>query len=114
MCGGIVDSTSSLLSEHFSNKLISHLHNQSFPHVLSQGAEELAIELHRRRAFAPFGAPGTFDGGSVFARPVSSSPESHLDWSLARLDPDASLSDVVSSVDRQVIAPVMRRAVTVD
>jgi hypothetical protein len=112
MCSGISDSTSSLLSEHFS-KFISHLHHQSFPSVLSQGAEELAITRRRRQAFSPFGAPGTFDGGSVFARPVVARSESRIDWSSTRLSPDAPLPAVANAPDRLVVSPV-RRVATVD
>jgi hypothetical protein len=90
MCSDIVDSTFSLLSEHFS-EFISHLHQQSFPFVLSQGAEELAASRGTRQAFTPFGAPGNSAGGSVFARPAVALAESHIDWSSARLGPVAPL-----------------------
>ena len=43
MTSAIVDSTSSILSEHFF-KFINHLHHQSFPYVLSQGSAELAVQ----------------------------------------------------------------------
>jgi hypothetical protein len=112
MCSGISDSTSTLLSVHFS-QFISHLHHQSFPFVLAQGAEELAAARRRRQAFSPFGAPGTFDGGSVFARPVVARSESRINWSLTRLSPEAPLPVVASAPDRQVVAPV-RRVATVD
>ncbi len=114
MCSGIVDSTSSLLSEHFS-KFISHLHHQSFPFVLSQGAEELAARHRRRKSFAPFGAPGTFDGGSVFARPsvAATAAPIDLDRSSTRLSPVTSLPAVAFASDRHVGAPV-RRGSSVD
>jgi hypothetical protein len=109
MCSGISDSTSSLLSEHFS-RFISHLHHQSFPFVLSQGAEELAAKRRRRKAFTPFGAPGSFDWGS---RPAVALPESHISWSLARPSPGASSPAVARSHDCQVVVPA-RRVTTVD
>ena len=112
MCSGISDSTSSLLSVHF-HQFISHLHHQSFPFVLSQGAEELAASRRRRKAFTPFGAPGTFDRGSVFARPVAATSELNIDWSLTRPSPAGSSSAVAYAPDRQVVAPV-RRVAAVD
>ncbi len=112
MCSSISDSTSSLLSEHFS-KFISHLHHQSFPFVLSQGAEELAASRRRRKAFAPFGAPGTFDGGSVFARPVAAHSESRINWSFPRPNLAASTPVAADTHDRPMAAPV-RRVASVD
>ena len=49
MTSAIVDSTASLLSEHFV-KFIHSLHHKSFPFVLSQGAAELTSRPHGRGA----------------------------------------------------------------
>ena len=49
MTSAIVDSTSSILSEHFF-KFINHLHHLSFPYVLSQGAAELAASRRGKNA----------------------------------------------------------------
>jgi hypothetical protein len=47
MTSAIVDSTASLLSEHFL-KFIHSLHHKSFPFVLSQGAAELTLRRYGR------------------------------------------------------------------
>jgi len=49
MTSAIVDSTASILSEHFF-KFINHLHHQSFPFVLSQGSSELAASRRGKNA----------------------------------------------------------------
>jgi ribonuclease HI len=60
MTSAIVDSTASLLSEHFL-KFIHSLHHRSFPFVLSQGAAELTLMRHGRRARSNLAISGHFD-----------------------------------------------------
>ena len=62
MTKAIVDSTSSILSEHFS-KFITLLHHQSFPFVLAQGDAEVAATRRGRGARHTLSA-GTLNGGT--------------------------------------------------
>ena len=79
MTKAIVDSTASILSEHFS-KFINQLHHASFPFVLSQGDAEVATARRGRGARHALSA-GTLNGRTTdVQRPVAAFTGSNTHW----------------------------------
>ena len=107
MTKAIVDSTASILSEHFS-KFITQLHHASFPFVLSQGDAEVAATRRGRSARLSWSA-GTLNGKTTDAhRPVASFAGPNTHWPIAALHPLIPTPPVSSSSDSSR-APSRRR-----
>ena len=108
MTKAIVDSTSSILSEHFS-KFITQLHHVSFPFVLSQGDAEVAAARRGRGARVAFPA-GTLNGKTGDALPpVAPFTGLNTHWPFGAPHPFVPAPPLSSRSDESSRAPSRRR-----